>query len=210
MFSPSRLRPSILGPSFTCLLRRHVSTLVNNPHIYVFPSATQNSHVLSLLATDPPALSLSIGHTTAIPPTPASFKENPRFLAIVNDVLAAKAALDPALMAQAAAFAQRSAGVVGRRGGAARQPARGGWVHISDERAAPDDGRRIAWPEDIFGSLEVDGQGHFVDGGRYQPSGTYRIVTPQGILGLSPFLRAHLVAHLAHLAEQPASPEALA
>jgi hypothetical protein len=27
-------------------------------------------------------------------------------------------------------------------------------------------------PEDIFGSLEVDGQGHFVDqNGNYQPSG---------------------------------------
>ena len=62
---------------------------------------------------------------------------------------------------------------------------RGGWVHVSDMRAPPDYGR-IAWPEDIFGSLEVDGQGQFVRGedgtlGNYQESGTYRIVTREGM-----------------------------
>lgn len=37
-------------------------------------------------------------------------------------------------------------------------------------------------PEDIFGSLEVDGDGGFVgDNGNYQPSGTYRIVTRDGM-----------------------------
>lgn len=37
-------------------------------------------------------------------------------------------------------------------------------------------------PEDIFGSLEVDGHGEFVNGnGNYQPSGTYRIVTRNGM-----------------------------
>jgi hypothetical protein len=53
-------------------------------------------------------------------------------------------------------------------------------VHLSDSRNPPDYGR-IAWPEDIFGSLEVDGQGDMLDGGNYQPSGTYRIVTREGM-----------------------------
>jgi hypothetical protein len=45
--------------------------------------------------------------------------------------------------------------------------------------------------------LEVDGQGNFVDGtGRYQPSGTYRVVTRDGILGLSNYLREKLVQRL--------------
>jgi hypothetical protein len=62
---------------------------------------------------------------------------------------------------------------------------RGGWVHLSDSRAPPDYGR-IAWPEDIFGSLEVDGTGQFVVGeegmrGNWQGSGTYRVVTREGM-----------------------------
>lgn len=56
----------------------------------------------------------------------------------------------------------------------------GGWVHLSDSRLPPDYGR-IAWPEDIFGSLEVDAHGELLDGGNYQPSGTYRIVTREGM-----------------------------
>jgi hypothetical protein len=73
---------------------------------------------------------------------------------------------------------------------------RGGWIHVSDERQPPDYGR-IAWPEDIFGSVEVDGKGDFVDGhGHYQASGTYRVITREGILGLSPFLRAKVVERL--------------
>lgn len=58
---------------------------------------------------------------------------------------------------------------------------RGGHIHVSDTRNPPDWGR-IAWPEDIFGSLEVDGEGRFVDGvGNYQESGTYRVVTREGM-----------------------------
>lgn len=73
---------------------------------------------------------------------------------------------------------------------------RGGWVHVSDLRRIPDFGR-IAEPEDIFGSVEVDGNGQFVDGhGRFQPSGTYRICTNDGILGLTDFMRAKLVERL--------------
>jgi hypothetical protein len=57
----------------------------------------------------------------------------------------------------------------------------GGFVHVSDTRNPPDYGR-IAFPEDIFGSLQVNGRGEFVgDAGSYQASGTYRIVTREGV-----------------------------
>lgn len=41
---------------------------------------------------------------------------------------------------------------------------RSGHIHVYDYRHPPDFGR-IPDPEDIFGSLEVDGSGGFVDGG---------------------------------------------
>ncbi|KAI1204652.1 uncharacterized protein F4807DRAFT_446202 [Annulohypoxylon truncatum] len=69
----------------------------------------------------------------------------------------------------------------------------GGHIHLSDLRNPPDYGR-IAWPEDILGSIEVDGYGNII--GEFQPSGTYRIVTNEGILGLSDFLRTKLVERL--------------
>lgn len=82
---------------------------------------------------------------------------------------------------------------------------RGGFVHVSDTRNPPDYGR-IAWPEDIFGSVEVDGAGRSVEAvegegkakakGRYQESGSYRVVTREGILGLSPYLRERVVERL--------------
>ncbi|KAL8713261.1 MAG: hypothetical protein Q9225_006805 [Loekoesia sp. 1 TL-2023] len=80
----------------------------------------------------------------------------------------------------------------GGMGGAGR----GGYIHVYDNRHPPDFGR-IPDPEDIFGSLEVDGAGNFVDQhGNYQTSGTYRICTRDGILGLSPFLRQRLIERL--------------
>lgn len=73
---------------------------------------------------------------------------------------------------------------------------RGGYVHVYDTRHPPDFGR-IADPEDIFGSLEVDAHGNFVDGdGGYQVSGTYRLITPDGMLGLTDFLREKVVKRL--------------
>ncbi|KAI9881597.1 MAG: hypothetical protein M1830_000161 [Pleopsidium flavum] len=60
--------------------------------------------------------------------------------------------------------------------GGAGSGGRGGWVHVSDQRNPPDYGR-TAWPEDIFGSVEVDGKGEFVgDKGEYQPSGRWTLV----------------------------------
>jgi hypothetical protein len=51
-------------------------------------------------------------------------------------------------------------------------------VHLSDRRNPPDFGR-IAWPEDILASVEVDEAGEVV--GKAQPSGTYRILTNEGM-----------------------------
>ena len=80
--------------------------------------------------------------------------------------------------------------------GGAGGAGRGGYIHVYDLRNPPDFGR-IPAPEDIFGSLEVDSEGKFVDGhGRYQNSGTYRVLTNQGFLGLSSFLREKLTERL--------------
>ncbi|KAK4131168.1 hypothetical protein BT67DRAFT_388741 [Trichocladium antarcticum] len=190
-------------------LSRSLSTLVSNPSIKVFPNPqAPNTYLLSLLDTTPPKPSLAIGTTTANPPTPNSFTGNPRFLAILNGVLAKHAADDPGLKGQAQAFAspggfsfiqaRKGRGTGTGAGGASAEGGAGGagvggWVHISDARNPPDFGR-IAWPEDIFGSVEVDGKGEII--GNFQASGTYRTVTNEGILGLSPFLREKLIAAL--------------
>lgn len=76
----------------------------------------------------------------------------------------------------------------------------GGWIHVSDMRNPPDFGR-IAWPEDIFGSLEVDGRGRIVEGS-WQDSGSYRVVTREGVLGLSEFMRGKVVERLRELEGQ--------
>jgi hypothetical protein len=128
----------------------------------------------------------------------------------------AHATEDPMVQGQAAAFASTSGSALGSGGvffpqqrkkktaraggsggtggdgaggasaqGGAGGGGRGGWVHVSDMRAPPDYGR-IAWPEDIFGSLEVDGMGQFVEGedgkvGNWQSSGSYRVITREGM-----------------------------
>ena len=76
----------------------------------------------------------------------------------------------------------------------------GGWIHVSDMRNPPDFGR-IAWPEDIIGSLEVDGSGQIVQVS-WQDSGSYRIVTREGVLGLSEFMRGKVVEKLRELEAQ--------
>ncbi|KAM7200132.1 hypothetical protein V8F33_004065 [Rhypophila sp. PSN 637] len=194
---------------FRPIYLRSVSTLSSNPSIKIFPHPEQpNSYLLSLLDTDPPSTKLAIGSTKSIPPTPNSFRENHHFLSILNEVLAKHAADDPALKSQAQALAspggfnfiqaRNSRGTGTGAGGASAEGGAGGagvggWVHLSDERNPPDFGR-IAWPEDILGSVEVDRRGNII--GNYQSSGTYRIVTNEGILGMSPFLRDKLVSRL--------------
>ncbi|TVY41130.1 hypothetical protein LOCC1_G005813, partial [Lachnellula occidentalis] len=161
-------------------------------YVFPHPSSPSTAHLLSLLPTSPPSVNLSLGTTTQIPPTPDSLVENKRFLSILNEVLSQHAASDPMVAGQAAAFASSSGSALGSGGmffpqqrkknvpragggggtggdgaggassqGGAGGGGRGGWVHVSDLRAPPDYGR-IAWPEDIFGSLEVDGRGEFV------------------------------------------------
>jgi len=71
---------------------------------------------------------------------------------------------------------------------------------VSDMRNPPDFGR-IAWPEDIFGSLEVDGRGQIVEGS-WQDSGSYRTVTREGILGLTDYMRGKVVVRLQELEAQ--------
>lgn len=74
----------------------------------------------------------------------------------------------------------------GGAGGASAQGGMGGggkagFVHVSDQRNPPDWGR-VAYPEDIFGSLQLDAEGKFVGkGGSYQSSGTYRLCTGDGM-----------------------------
>ncbi|GKT60353.1 hypothetical protein ColTof3_07692 [Colletotrichum tofieldiae] len=150
------------------------------------------------------------------PPTPRSFIENQTFTKILYEVLSEHAHEDKDLLAQAQAFAgpgganlgsggaffsqknkKRSSSKVGGGGGAGGSGAggggHGGYVHLSDSRNPPDFGR-IAWPEDILGSVEVDRSGNII--GQLEPSGTYRIITNEGILGLSPFLTEKLVERL--------------
>lgn len=184
---------------------------------YVFPDPrTINSHILTLLPTTPPNLTLSIGTTSLLPPTPDSLSENPNFLKILHSVLAQHAHQDASVISQAQAIASSAGSRLGSGGaffpnqrhhgskkgggggggravveldasggaaniqGGAGGGGRGGYIHVYDHRNPPDYGR-ISYPEDIFGSLEVDSRGGFVDGnGRYQDSGTYRVVTREG------------------------------
>ncbi|RPA87594.1 hypothetical protein BJ508DRAFT_410357 [Ascobolus immersus RN42] len=181
---------------------RSLKTLSNNPHIYAIPeSDSSGSHILTYLKTVPPTESLAIGTTTTLPPTPKSFTPNPKFLPILNSVLSENVFDDPDVQNQAHGFAASTSTQIlstqRRRGGKRNvNAAVGGWLHVSDNRKPPD-WARIADPEDIFGSVMVDGTGQLVrDAGTWSESGTYRLVTNDGILGLSDFLRGKLVQRL--------------
>ncbi|UPL01738.1 hypothetical protein LCI18_012672 [Fusarium solani-melongenae] len=193
--------------------------VLNNP-------SSPFTHILSYLETEPPSERLAIGTTTEVPPTPQSFNENHDFVKILNEVVSEYGHEDEDLISQARAFASpggfnlgsggsffsakrpnrgrsRKQGAGGGAGGSGAGGAsaqggaggagRGGWVHLSDRRNPPDFGR-IAWPEDILGSVEVDDAGTII--GKVQPSGTYRILTNAGILGLGPFLQGKLIERL--------------
>ncbi|QSS52178.1 hypothetical protein I7I53_07718 [Histoplasma capsulatum var. duboisii H88] len=191
---------------------RSLTTLQGNSHIFVFPNPqTPNSYILSLLPTEPPKPKLAIGVTSSLPPTASSFKENPAFLTTLQSVIADHAHNDPDVVSQGQVMAFTSgmnlaavgrgklkrrrdaAGLNEEPEGGADSPRRGGWIHISDTRNPPEFARS-PWPEDIFGSLEIDGNGNIE--GNYQPSGTYRLITSKGILGLSPFMQEKLIQRL--------------
>ncbi|KAL9543185.1 hypothetical protein MBANPS3_008237 [Mucor bainieri] len=57
-----------------------------------------------------------------------------------------------------------------------------GWLHIGDERNPPAWGR-INFPEDIIGSVELDGGK--IKEGSYQPMPAHRIITNNGLFQLS-------------------------
>ncbi|KAI0514562.1 hypothetical protein F5B22DRAFT_610930 [Xylaria bambusicola] len=191
---------------------RPVSTLSSNSHVKTFPhTAPHGGYLLTYLDTNPPTPRLAIGASTQLPPTPQSFTENHEFISILNRVLREYAAQDPGLQSQAQAFAGPGGAVFGSHGAFSPQQRAtrkntaglgtshsietgfGGHVHLSDLRNPPDFGR-IAFPEDILGSIEVDGHGKII--GTFEPSGTYRILTNEGILGLSDFLRTKLIEEL--------------
>lgn len=162
---------------------------------YVFKHPLDPSRsLLTLLPTEPPNVDLALGSSSSLPPTPTNFAENPSFRPILHSVLGIYATQDPHVKQQAAVYASSGGANLGgasgsnadAAGGANHQGGmgggnQGGWIHVSDERNPPDWGR-IAWPEDIFGSVEVDGLGRFVgENGNYQDSGTYRMVTREGM-----------------------------
>ncbi|KIH89507.1 hypothetical protein SPBR_07702 [Sporothrix brasiliensis 5110] len=198
-----RQRPAAFGQLFR---RSFGSTLSINPHIKAFRLATlPPSYLLTYLDTPRPSAVTAVGTTSVLPPTPRSFVANDRFMDILNDVLRENAAQDDGLRAQAVAFAAPGGTIFSNAGashtgssttvqqGGSGGGGVGGWVHLSDLRNPPDFGR-IAWPEDIFGSIEVDSTGTLLD--NFQPSGSYRILTNEGMLGLSDFLREKLVQRL--------------
>lgn len=133
----------------------------------MFPNEpTSGTHILSLLPSEPVNRDLAIGISTQLPPTTDSFKENPKFLNIVQEVCSEYAHEDPDAKSQAQVMVSvaganlNSGGVLltgqrGRRRGAdsasgasgqggAGSGGRGGWIHVSDGRRPPDYGR-IAW-----------------------------------------------------------------
>lgn len=103
-------------------------------------------------------------------------------MTILNEVISEYGHQDEDIISQARALASPGGFNLGSSGASAKGGAggagRGGWVHLSDRRNPPDFGR-IAWPEDILGSVEVDGSGNVI--GKVQPSGTYRLVTNEGM-----------------------------
>jgi hypothetical protein len=193
--SPSRLvvavKPMLSQPRLSI---RFMHSLPS--YIHTFPDPTHPARqLLTLLPTSPPTPSLALGTSSSLPPTPSSFTQNAGFLPILQSVLAQYAVEDLQVIASAATYASEAGfAFQGRRGKGTSSGAgptasqggmggggRGGFVHVSDTRRPPDWGR-IADPEDIFGSLEVDSSGNFVgEGGSYQESGTYRLVTNDGM-----------------------------
>ncbi|KAF2630494.1 hypothetical protein BU25DRAFT_387750 [Macroventuria anomochaeta] len=208
--STRSLRPAIRIPTLHLRASRTISTLPENPQIFIHKDPFDSTKsLLSLLPTTPPTPQLAIGTSSSLPVTPQTFTSNPLFLPLLSSVFATHASSDPLVQAQAAAFASPGGFNLSRpndgAGGASHQGGAGGgniggWIHVSDLRNPPDYGR-IAWPEDIIGSLEVDGNGRIVEGS-WQDSGSYRVVTREGVLGLSEFMRGRVVMKLQELEQQ--------
>ncbi|KNE57280.1 hypothetical protein AMAG_03012 [Allomyces macrogynus ATCC 38327] len=103
---------------------------------------------------------------------PADFAENPAFVAHLHKVLKDHAHEDGDLVALA-------------------KHQKIGWMHVADQRNPPPWGR-IPDPDDIIGSVQLDGEGQ-IRAHSYQPMPTHRIVSNHGLFQLSPFLHEKLV-----------------
>lgn len=162
----------------------------------VFKDPSSTSSILTYLESNPPSKRLAIGTTTEVPPTPRSFTENKQFLQILDEVLREYGHLDEDVASQARALATPASFQISpgggnpRRNGARSEPQGasgqggaggagvGSFVHLGDRRHPPEFGR-IAWPEDILGSVEVNESGEV--SGKMEPSGTYRPLTNDGM-----------------------------
>ncbi|UZP35717.1 hypothetical protein NXS19_003533 [Fusarium pseudograminearum] len=172
---------------------RAISSLSSNPSIKVVKSPKAPfTNYLSYLDKEPPNERLS-------------FSENREFVKILDEVVSEYGHQDEDLINQARAFASPGGFNLGSggvffpqkrpdRSGSRKQGARGAAGGDGAGGASAQGGAGGAWPEDILGSVEVDDAGTII--GKVQPSGTYRILTNEGILGLSPFLQGKLVERL--------------
>ncbi|KAK6500321.1 hypothetical protein TWF481_010665 [Arthrobotrys musiformis] len=197
-------------PSTTILSRtttRTLKTLEQNKNIYIHPSpSTPQVYTLTYLPTTPPSPKLAIGTTTTLPPTPQTFTENPHFRTLLMDTLSKHAHKDPDLINEAygtwgAAMGVKSSVSKGLKRdrklhtestSTPSTPSKidtssiGGFHHVVDRRTPYYGGMRIPESQDILGSLQVDGEGKLVGG--FVECESYRLVTADGVLGLTEFL----------------------
>ncbi|CAD0112859.1 unnamed protein product [Aureobasidium uvarum] len=215
-------RRTILSPAFSAC-RRSISTLPNNPHIsptvnvlsFLPTSPPTGSLAIGVTSQIPPTPDSLRENQSFMKVLQSVIREHATKDPDVIGQAQAYASSSGSSLGSGGVFfpqtqhkrSKRRAGYGGGGGaggdgaggasaqGGAGGAGRGGHIHVSDQRNPPDYGR-VAWPEDIFGSLEVDAVGNFVgENGSYQESGTYRCVTREGI----PYLREKLIARLKQL-----------
>ncbi|KAJ6257302.1 hypothetical protein Dda_8191 [Drechslerella dactyloides] len=204
-YTYTHLRQSLSQPS------RNVQTLAQNKSIYVHPLSTagKTTYALSYLPSapsdSPPAAIL--GHTTAIPPTGDTFTENPPFRTLLLSILRDYAAHDPNIRAEAYASwsASMRRGISGGSPSASERHVRGGggtgvggFHNIVDGRVAGNVGMRgVPEPQDVLGSVGVDGNGEVVGGpGGFVECESWRVVTGDGVGVLTEYLEGKLVERL--------------
>ncbi|KAF3286811.1 hypothetical protein TWF970_008650 [Orbilia oligospora] len=199
--------------SFSRRTIRGLKTLEQNKKIYIHPSTTTpQTYTLTYLPTTPPSQNLAIGTTTTIPPTPSTFTENPHFRTLLMSTLSTHAANDQDLINEAYGTWGATMGVKASVSKGMKRDRKlhtestgtpstsatsektdqvdttsiGGFHHVVDRRTPYYGGMRIPESQDILGSLQVDGNGRLVGG--FVECESYRLVTSDGILGLTEYL----------------------
>ncbi|KAK6514942.1 hypothetical protein TWF506_007300 [Arthrobotrys conoides] len=198
--------------SFSRTTIRSLKTLEQNKNIYIHPSpTTPQTYTLTYLPTTPPSQRLAIGTTTTIPPTPSTFTENPHFRTLLMSTLSTHAANDPDLINEAYGTWGATMGVKASVAKGMKRDRKlhtestgtpststtenvdkvdttsiGGFHHVVDRRTPYYGGMRIPESQDILGSLQVDGDGKLVGG--FVECESYRLVTADGVLGLTEYL----------------------